>query len=436
MPQSIMTSSDRFLRPARLALTLARCALLVSCLTLISCASIAHPATRPTHCAFDENNVLLVNGKKVFPLGATKAPPPGAKAPSGKMGLQELREGGINFMRTGSGPDGWNEKTIAEEDRLMAAGAKYGVRCWVFLRELASVKDGDAKRETMLRRVITRYKDHPGLFMWKGEDEPEWGKRPVAPQARAREIIRQLDPAHPLVLIQAPRGTVETLRPYNAVCDVTGADIYPIGYPPGAHSLEPNKELSMVGDYTRKMMAVAGGKMPVWMVLQIAWSGVVKPGKTLRYPTFFEERFMVYEAIINGARGLNFFGGNVEAAWAPEDAPYQWNWTFWRRVLRPLLEEINEWSPLAPALVAPDSKLPVRVNAPDVEFCVREAGGELFILACKRGGETTQVEFTGLPAAAGSGDVLYEAPRKVTARDGKFKDWFAPYEVHVYRFAR
>ena len=59
-------------------------------------------------------------------------------------------------------------------------------------------------------------------------------------------------------------------------------------------------------------MDVSGGKMPVWMVLQIAWSGVVKTNTTLRFPTFFEERFMVYQAIINGARGLNFYGGNLE----------------------------------------------------------------------------------------------------------------------------
>jgi NAD(P)-dependent dehydrogenase (short-subunit alcohol dehydrogenase family) len=40
------------------------------------------------------------------------------------------------------------------------------------------------------------------------------------------------------------------------------------------------------------------------MVLQISWSGVLNPGKTLRMPTFPEERFMTYQAIINGARGI------------------------------------------------------------------------------------------------------------------------------------
>ena len=408
-------------------------------LTLISILTLAagFALAQGNRVSINADQVLVINGRKVFPIGLTKAPPPGATTPDGRPAYAELREGGAVFMRTGTSGGPWSEATIAEEDRWMAAAAQYGLYCWPFLRELASVREGDAKTEALLRRVVTRFKDHPGLGFWKGEDEPEWGKKKVEPLVRAREIIRELDPNHPLVIMHAPRGTTESLRRYMPAGDVTGADIYPISYPPGIHSLEPNKELSQVGDYTRKMMAVAQGKMPVWMVLQIAWSGVAKPGKTLRYPTLAEERFMVYEAIINGARGLNFFGGNLEVTWAAEDVPYQWNWHFWRRVLRPLLEEINEQSPLHPALVAPDSKMVVKASSPEIELCVREAEGSLFILACKRGGATAQVTFSGVPGAAGEGEgeVLYESPRKVEVKGGSFKDWFAPWEVHVYIFS-
>lgn len=89
----------------------------------------------------------------------------------------------------------------------------------------------------------------------------------------------------------------------------------------------------------------------------------------------------------------------------PEDAGRGWNWTFWRRVLRPVLEEVGHRSPLAPALVAPDSRLPVRVEgADDVEVCVREIGNDLDLLACQRKGRTVQVTFTGLPARAAAGE--------------------------------
>ena len=145
---------------------------------------------------------------------------------------------------------------------------------------------------------------------------------------------------------------------------------------------------------------------------------------------------MSYQAIINGARGLIFFGGNVEACLNDRDRPLGWNWTFYDRVLKPVLDELNPAGPLYPALIAPDSKLPVKVrDAKDVEFTVRESDGYLYILAAKREGSTVQVEFSGMPSNLGTGDVLFEAPRKISASGGAFSDWFGPNEVHVYRFA-
>ena len=97
---------------------------------------------------------------------------------------------------------------------------------------------------------------------------------------------------------------------------------------------------------------------------------------------------------------------------------------------------IGEKSPLYPALLASNAKQPVKCNSSDVEFCVREVGGEVFVLACKRGGGTQQVQFSGLPVSATGGDMLFESPRRVQIVNGKFTDWFAPFEVHVYRFQR
>ena len=59
------------------------------------------------------------------------------------------------------------------------------------------------------------------------------------------------------------------------------------------------------------------------------------------------------------------------------------------------------------------------------------------MLACSKDPQkTSEIEFTGLPKEAGEGVVLYESPRKIAAKDGAFKDWFAPFEVHVYKFSR
>lgn len=408
--------------------------ILTSVISLAVLPNFAHAGNK---VSINSDNVLVINGRKVFPIGFTMAPAPDAKAPDGRPGLQVLAEAGITFFRTGPGKPGWNDAAFEMEQKWEDAAARYGLYCWCYLQNLAYLDGKNPAREANLRRLINRFKDHPGLGLWKGEDEPEWGKKKVEPLKRVYDIVHELDPDHPLILMQAPRGTVESLRPYNVACDITGMDVYPIGYPPGTHSLLPNKELSMVGDYTKMMMEVSGRKIPVWMVLQIAWSGVLKPGKTLRFPTYAQERFMAFEAIIDGARGLNFFGGNLTNAMTPEDAQLGWNWTFWRRVLHPVIEQIGTKSPLAPALVAPGSRLPVTVTgANDVEFCVREAGDDVYILACKREGATVQVEFAGLPMSHSVGEVMYESPRKMEVKDGKFKDWFAPFDVHVYRFPK
>jgi hypothetical protein len=328
------------------------------------------------------------------------------------------------------------------------------------LKELSSIKEGDANTEAMMRKVVGAIKNHPAMGAYKGVDEPAWGKHPVPPMLNAYKLIKQIDPNHPIWIAQAPRDTIEIMKAYDRAYDCTGLDIYPIAYPPGNHSPLPNKNISMVGDWTKWMITVAGGKKPVWMVLQIAWSGVAREekevtnkkgkthlqeGATLRFPTFPEERYMTYETIINGARGVQYFGGSLPMTLNERDKPLEWNWTFWQKVLRPVIEEIGTKSPLYPALVAPNSKLPVKVKATgkaaalaanELEYCLREVGNEIFIIASKREGNTVEVEFTGLPATATGGEVMFEEPRKVEVEKGTFTDWFAPFEVHVYRIKK
>ncbi|HEV8132843.1 MAG TPA: hypothetical protein VGQ81_16470, partial [Acidobacteriota bacterium] len=218
----------------------------------------------------NSDKVLVIDGKKVFPLGFTMPPPPDRKAPNGKNSIEELHDAGATFLRTGAFGGAWDDRTIEQEQKWEDAAAQYGMHCWLHLRELDSIGPNDSKTEEMLRRVVNRFKNHPGLGAWKAVDEPQWGKHPIEPMVRAYRILKELDKDHPIAVTHAPRGTVEELRAYNPAADIVAADIYPVGYPPGTHSLRSNKEISMAGDYTRTMMEVAGDKMPVWMILQIS----------------------------------------------------------------------------------------------------------------------------------------------------------------------
>ena len=400
---------------------------------------LAQDRPGPSRVTINADRVLVFNGRKVFPIGFTFAPAPGALSPRGVEGLKELREAGALTMRTGPTGNGtWDEAYLARERAWMDAAARNGMFTMPWLKELSAVPDRNSPRAEKLRRIVRMFRNHPGLGVWKGEDEPEWGKKPVPPLRTAYEIVREEDPNHPVWIVQAPRGTVGSLKAYNSTHDIGGIDIYPVSYPPGVHSNEANKEISMVGDFTRRIAQVVAGEKPFWMTLQIAFSGTVRPGRTLRFPTYPEQRFMAYQSIINGARGLIYFGGQLPMTLNERDARLGWNWTYWDRVLRPVVEELGDRSPLAPALVAPSSSLPVRSSHADrgIEFLVREDGRSVYLLACKREGATVQAEFTGLPPGITEGEVMFEAPRKVSVANGAFKDWLGPFEVHVYRFER
>jgi hypothetical protein len=407
--------------------------------------------------------VLLVDGRELFPLILSDGPPLGATAPSGGDALAELAAGGASFIRTGRSI--WSSESIdqqiAAEREVLDAAAAHGLHCWLQLGNVPDLSGrGLAANEQLLTGIVSGLKDHPALGAWKGVDEPANPNRParvpVAGMVRAYQKLRETDPGHPVVVTQAPVGTVARLAPYRPAFDITGADIYPVSYPPGKHAGGPNRDIGVVGDVTRKMVKAAGRK-PVWMTLQIAWSGVIPsqehPGNVPRFPTLNQERFMAYQAIVNGARGLAFFGGHITQVARPADAQAGWNWTFWELVLRPLLAELTSAS-VAPALVAPAGAKAVKAGSKDVELVTREAGGFLYVIAVRRSGGTTRVSFSGLPRRHDGrpitgGQVLFEYVqdplpppvepsgqtfRTVRVEAGRFRDWFAQHDVHVYRF--
>ena len=394
--------------------------------------------------------VLLVDGRRVFPIMLSNGPPPAKKAPNGRNSLAEVAAAGVTFIRVGTAD--WNAAELPAQRTLLDALADRGLLGWLWLGELPNLPAGSSPRAQLLAQVVDGLQGHPALGAYKGIDEPRnvfRGANWIRPDGlvRAYQRIHKLDPTHPVVIIQAPNGTVAQLRPYRPAFDITGADIYPVSYPPGTHAGGTNRDISVVGDLTTKMVQAAGAK-PVWMTLQIAWSGVLPPEHVRRFPDLGQERFMAYQAIVNGARGLNFFGGHLTQVATPADAAAGWNWTFWEEVLRPLVRELTS-DAIQPALLGAKAKVAVTASAAGVELAARTSGSFLYVIAVRRGGTTSQVTLSGLPKQLTEGQVLLEYVqdpppppieaghqvfRRVAVRDGKLTDWFAPHDVHVYRF--
>jgi hypothetical protein len=387
---------------------------------------------------------LLVAGTPVFPIGLSDPPSAGSTAPtSGLAAWAEIADAGVNLVRnyTVWTAPALDAQLSAAAGELDAAPA-HGLQVWLALAGI----DNDLGQVSLLDQVVATFKGHPGLGAWKGTDEPALGRVPAAGSVAVYEHLHELDPDHPAVIIEAPRGpgdvplTAAAVRPYAAACDVHGVDIYPVSVPPGAHAGGPpvNTDISVVGDMTSIIVAATRRKA-IWTTLQIAWSGVFPPHPVV-FPSLQQARFMAYDAIIAGARGLLFFGGQYKQVMNAADQRSGWNWTYWRDVQRPLLVELTD-ADHNPALLAPVSTLKITASAADIAISPREAGGFLYLITVRKSPTLTgSVRFSGLPAGIAAGEVLAHPggnpARQVTVRAGAFVDPspFGPHNARVYRF--
>ncbi len=389
---------------------------------------------------------MVLGGKKVFPITLSGGPPLGKDPATALDDWNEVAQAGVTMVRV---YPKWKAAGLADQIKgvkdQLAAAEKGGLRLWVGLFDVAN----DLSKQALLEQIVDGLKDSPGLGAWKGADEPLWAGLGHGGLTAAYGFVRSRDPGHPLVLIQAPKGpktptapdgqrlTAALLKPFAAAGDIHGVDIYPISHPPGTHADRPNKDISIVGDVTELVLRAAPDKEH-WTTLQIAWSGMLPPEHVPAFPTLKEERFMAYQAIIAGARGLVFFGGDLTKAMNPEDAKRGWNWTFWTTVLKPLIQQLTSKS-IGPALTAPSAAATVKADADDVRLVARQAGGFLYLIVVRRHPTRNgPVRFSGLPAGVKFGAAMFEYDgknfRSFKVVGGKFTDPFAPHDARVYRF--
>ncbi len=229
--------------------------------------------------------------------------------------------------------------------------------------------------------------------------------------------------------MQAPRAGVWSLASYSAVTDLHGVNHYPIAIG------DPDPELGEVGSWTN-VLRMATPNRAVWTTLQVCWSWSYDAAGNVALPSFEQERFMAYDAIVNGARALAFYGGQNPKCWGQLDAAGGWNWTFWERVLEPLVRELGAGSPIAPALTNPGTTRMLPTSDRTVQAISRRGrAGELWVIATRNADGTQPVTIGGLPAWASSADVYTEG-RSVPVVGGSLSDSFDRFAVHVYRLSR
>src|SRR5579862_1181545 len=375
-----------------------------------TCAALAcMPGTaQPARTTFDSARTIQFDGRPTFPIVLSPGPPLGSTTPWGTDGLAETVAAGANMFRTGPGGI-WSAadlKTALAWDRAAAA---LHVFTWPNLGGYSQALPGSAE-DAGLANVVTTLTDDPSgsaIAMWKGRDEPWWSD--IAPSALQFAYCRvtsrgdpawcngesPLDPSQLWVTIEAPQGTAADLAPYSDVTDVHGIDVYPVTVG------NPAPNLQKVGKWTAALASVTP-LQPVSTTIQICAGGSYdhSTGEFV-VPTYQQERYMAYDAILNGARSLTFYGGNNAPCFSGNDAQYGWNWSFWQSVLKPLIQQVSASSPIAPALVSGASTPHVTVG-PGMEAVLRQGTSvdDLWLIAARNGPGARFVRIKGLPGLA------------------------------------
>lgn len=407
-------------------------------------AAPAAPAVGRAAIGLDGSGGFLVRGRPTFLIALSNPPPLSARAPTGLPGPVEIVRAGVNLVRVGPTWTGWTRRELEHVLAWERTAVLLRVHTWVRLNAFAATQPrwrGDARLAAIVH-ALTRSRFAAGIGLWQGADEP-WS-RGIPARSLAFAYCRltsrgaasacagepPLDRHHLLVTIVAPSGSPADLAPYSRVTDGLGVDVYPVTL---ADVESP--DLHEVGVWTRAIAGITRDHF-VWTTLQICSKDAYdRRSGAYVVPTAYQERYMVYDAIINGARGVSFFGGNNPHCWSRIDRRYGWNWTFWSRALDPLIEQIGSRSPLGSALADAASNDALRTNDAGTEaisrIAVTPSGPQLWVIAARSNAGPEHVSISGLPASATSATV-YGERRTVRVADGTLTDRFRRWQVHVY----
>ena len=244
------------------------------------------------------------------------------------------------------------------------------------------------------------------------------------------QFLKQADPNHPVWMNHAPRNSIEQLAFFNRGADIVGCDIYPVPLGGTGHSDLGNRTLACVGAYTRRMQDAAPGK-PVWMVLQgFGWADLDKTAtdkdrKEKRKPTLEETRFMAYDAIVNGARGILYWGTAYMG-----DAP-----VFWQE----LCSVVAELHALQPMLSARDAQLDIQIELAEtwgsldrgVRVLPKQVGNQIYLIVVNEWCDPLRYTLSGLNSLNSTSYKDTATGRTATVENGVLTLPIRAYGVHV-----
>jgi hypothetical protein len=257
----------------------------------------------------------------------------------------------------------------------------------------------------LLRKEVETMRNHPALLAWYISDEPEGQGMPADSLQAAYDLIRNLDPYHPVTIVfMAPKMAIG----YKNVMDIVMTDPYPI----------PNGPVTEVEDYMKVLNGYFQHEKPVWLVPQ-AFGG---DEWWTREPNPAEVRAMSYLGLVNGASGLQYFIRKGPNASPKSSATYG----ECGEIAQELMELLPCLASGHPAPAITTSQLEIRARA------INE-GGLFYILVVN-----TSVEPAGFFLEMAEIDLTLQAQvmfegRTIEMAEGKIIDMIDGLGTRVYR---
>ena len=340
------------------------------------------------------SRMMTVNGKTFFPAGIA------LEGNSAAECIKYYAENGFNSFNVNVKLNDYPAMA-----KILDAAAQNSAKV---LFQFHAPKNDDEMKNTV--KFIETFKNHPAVLAWFVYDEVftiDWGKKNYQAVTAGCKELKQLEPYHPIILNENSYG-LSFLK--NGKLDFPG-DVISVDY----YAYPPSRSLQLVSTYS-KSMSEAGKKdgKPCWIYIfgggYTFWAS--------RDLTPAEQEFETYAAIINGIRGIHYFGDHPKSK------------SHWAR-MKSLIQEMKELAPiLASTLTAPV----VKCNNPAIEFLVKKTEEGVYLIAVNNTTEPLNIRFD-LSAAKSSGDyaeALFEN-REIKISKNILEDSFADFQRHAYR---
>ena len=303
--------------------------------------------------------------------------------------------------------------TLAQRKEYMDRCAELGMKVHYNLISVSGGGGGvgsaidemtDAQKKSLLVEEIKTFMDHPALLGWYIADEPDGFKVPPEKLLEIYRTVRETDPWHPVsVVFMAP---YLSSKKYADALDIVMADPYPV----------PNSSISLTGDAASRLRAEFEGRKPVWIVPQ-AFGG---SELWAREPSLQEIRSMTYQAIINGARGIQYFVRQGPNLFPKSTAT-------WNECGRMALEiaEITPW------LLSDEEANKVTSFPGSIQVLSALHDGQLIVVAVNTSNSPQRTVFRVAGIKGKSARVLFEN-RSLPVNSGQFSDYLSAYGSQVY----